>query len=58
MQMNTRSRRGLYNTREELWSSCRLCPMIQGCTMQPTFFYRFKNPARAGCNQEGTLACV
>lgn len=39
MQMITRSRRGLYKAREELWSSCRLCPMIQGCARQPTLFY-------------------
>lgn len=42
MQMNTRSRRGLYSAREELWSSCRLCPRIQGCTVQPAFFHCFK----------------
>lgn len=42
MQMITRSRRGLYKAREELWRSCRLCPMIQGCTVQPTLFYCFK----------------
>lgn len=40
--MNTRSRRGLCNAREELWSSCRLCPAIQGCTMQAAFFYCFR----------------
>lgn len=40
--MNTRSRRGLYNAREELWSSCRLCPTIQGRTMQPALCQGFR----------------